>query len=94
MSHTPGPWSYLMRDNYARIFLHNHPDKQNLYGSDNLAGYCGEANARLIAAAPELLEALEEWANCMPVLCDDPECPDCPRVRRTRELIAKAKGEK
>jgi len=52
--HTPGPWRHEMchGTNYARIFM--FPDS-----SDSLAGYCGEDNARLVAAAPDLLEALQ-----------------------------------
>ena len=54
--HTPGPWRYesTSGSNYARIFF--SADEKD---GDNLRGYCGEANARLIAAAPELLEALQ-----------------------------------
>ena len=55
--HTPGPWRYenpSIGSNYARIFF--SADEKD---GDNLCGYCGEANARLIAASPELLEALE-----------------------------------
>lgn len=54
--HTPGPWTAFQRPkeegtNYWRITFTDR-------SSDSLVGYCGEANARLIAAAPELLEAL------------------------------------
>lgn len=54
--HTPGPWRYesTSGSNYARIFL--SADEGD---GDNLRGYCGEANARLIAAAPELLAAIQ-----------------------------------
>lgn len=59
--HTPGPWSFDGAINvaYAGYFSVGFPD-----GS----GFCvpydiGEANARLIAAAPDLLEALQVLAN-------------------------------
>jgi hypothetical protein len=55
--HTPGPWSFAMDRNHARIYLHGLGRPDAVRGSDSLCGYCGEANARLIAAAPELLEA-------------------------------------
>jgi hypothetical protein len=51
--HTPGPWRYTKHavdEDYMLVFCGSD--------GDNLRGYCGEANARLIAAAPELLEAL------------------------------------
>jgi hypothetical protein len=50
--HTPGPWKYLRTSGFD-------------YGSTAywVPGICGnvkdEANARLIAAAPDLLEALQ-----------------------------------
>lgn len=68
-AHTPGPWA-IARDPaklhwaFAQI---NGP--QNLSGNDeplvvayvqNMVDSSDEANARLIAAAPELLEALRE----------------------------------
>lgn len=44
------------------------------------------ANARLIAAAPELYEALsEQVSNCF-----DPQCQFCSRAER---ILAKARGE-
>lgn len=65
MKHTPGPWKV------NNVFLDNAPNRfivsQGKWGGRNVAD-CGEsgqgdwdineANARLIAAAPELLEAL------------------------------------
>ena len=56
--HTPGPWNYAKSD--------FNDDRYSIYHNGPIA-YCGEngcgpenalANARLIAAAPELLEAL------------------------------------
>ena len=55
--HTPGPWTYHMNENYARIYLRGSGRIYPALGGDSLQGYCGEANARLIAAAPDLLEA-------------------------------------
>ena len=50
--HTPGPWQYRMVDNYSRIYMPGITGPM-------LYGYTGEEDARLIAAAPELLAALE-----------------------------------
>ena len=57
-AHTPGPWHYrphAVDSNYMLIFCSG-----DQHEGDNLRGYCGEANARLIAAAPELLAALKD----------------------------------
>ena len=56
-AHTPGPWHYkphVADSNYMLIFC-----SSDQHEGDNLRGYCGEANARLIAAAPDLLAALK-----------------------------------
>lgn len=78
-THTPGPWSVFnprLRTNptkEARLLV-LHPDGERLIarcneGFSNSKGTLAieerEANARLIAAAPELLAALEAlFANC------------------------------
>jgi hypothetical protein len=60
MTHTEGPWYYAGPSDIGR-------DSYSIYGSGPLAytagpsdyGDAAEANARLIAASPELLEACE-----------------------------------
>jgi len=89
--HTPGPWSFAMPredGNYVKIYLHGlgRPDK--IKGEDSLAGYCGEANGRLIAAAPDLLEALDDLLAQV-----EKDAPEWLSLNQARSAIAKAKGE-
>lgn len=60
--HTPGPWARIIADGY----IVRHPQIYSDTGPVANATWLGDsrleelnANARLIAAAPELLEALE-----------------------------------
>ncbi len=87
MKHTPGPWAL-------------HEGKTAVNGADGrLVASCGflpyrnkwdsEANARLIASAPDLLEALE-------LIIFDIECLEPIKkhhLEEAYEAIAKAKGE-
>lgn len=96
-SHTPGPWSVLQheegdivildktRGTLAEIFAVNDTRDQET----------PQANARLIAAAPEILDALNMF------ITDCQDCrlsgPDWSELRSTvihaRSLIAKVKGD-
>jgi hypothetical protein len=63
-THTPGPWNYsgpcdIGRDNYS-IYAWG---PLAYSGGPSDLGDAAEANARLIAAAPELLAALKEWTS-------------------------------
>jgi hypothetical protein len=65
MTHTPGPWTADRRGshgvaNYTVIGTpeNAHAEIARVYHGDRFAN--GETNARLIAAAPDLLEALRE----------------------------------
>ena len=51
--HTPGPWKYITWHGQHGVHDAMDNDVCETFGED------AEANARLIAAAPELLEALE-----------------------------------
>ena len=82
--HTPGPWCYQLGaivDNEGYLIA----DVRSRWDD----GQDGEdyhfANARLIASAPELLQALEYIAT------GGENWKDCARVARA--AIAKAKGE-
>lgn len=89
--HTPGPWNFAKSDIDGRY---------SIYGNGPLA-YCGdtgavngdgEANARLIAAAPDLLVALKALvgeADLGEVDLDD----DRAKLEQARAAIAKATGD-
>lgn len=100
--HTPGPWTATeSRKNewmiiapdldLARI-LHNgrpHPDgKRGMHAAM-------AANARLIAAAPDLVEALKLFEDLCPrVSDDDPIAPAlADAVKQARDALAKAEGK-
>lgn len=108
-AHTPGPWRVgEKRHDYADIVIRvirnreNHPVTMTCY-----AGYTrrtGDANARLIAAAPELLAALEQalaviGSDEMRAACDMADLHGMPYRGPTvdraamRNLIAKVRGE-
>jgi hypothetical protein len=86
--HTPGPWKAsftkitdVVAGNGALI-----AKCERLNGLVNL-----QANQRLIAAAPDLLEALKRCAGALGVV--SPGGRDDPDVLAARAAIAKATGE-
>lgn len=74
--------SHLVRTEFA----HGDEDKRGLLVAEVAPGFTDRT--RLIATAPELLEALRPFANyaCSPA--DQCECHNC----RARDVIAKAEG--
>jgi hypothetical protein len=102
MSHTPGPWTIQP---VSVGFRAPHPDAEDkmILGSNKVCpgitwgfGEEGEANARLIEAAPDMLVGLEDAAAFLENVSDDllghhpGECC-CHRCNLVR-LIAKVKG--
>src|SRR5271165_5079056 len=88
--HTPGPWRWwrvLAVEGVAGgiVIADCGPSR---------SGYCDsetEANARLIAAAPDMLEALKEFVAYSECHCAEPECPPCAYCM-AEQAIEKAEG--
>lgn len=84
--HTPGPWRITAQGKHVVSV----EDGRICAAPEHMAKWNWDANARLIAAAPELLEALELIANTDPVEAAlDPQRA----VRVARAAIAKAEGQ-
>lgn len=102
--HTPGPWiiqrSRTIRPNYALICGQDWHDLANVvvrFSGDKEDDATGLANARLIAAAPETIKALEALLAMYVKLANSGDCgnwnpEDEPEVRAARHAIDKAKG--
>lgn len=95
MSHTPGAWKYNGRDAVVSDNVDDSPftDEANVkaYGGYVICESVTPFNARLIAAAPDLLAACEEvveWQDMRPGHLTAYQA-----VERVRAAIAKAKGE-
>lgn len=98
-NHTPGSWSVVEHDHV--ICVQTEAQNKTKYGASRYAAIGGfdrsdqaqlaeaRANARLIAAAPDLLEALIELADTGAEAWGE----DRPCVRWAYVAIAKATGE-
>lgn len=103
MTHTKGPWTYTNDLAKGRIITARIHDRRGERPAPiaTIGGYKdrvvnNEANARLIASAPDLLEALEamltihQW-NMEKAGYNPPVC-DCELCENAREAIQKARG--
>lgn len=99
--HTPGPWSF--DHDWRRFPTIFGADKKKVatiekdgFPAKNVRTAAQEANARLIAAAPELLEALEGICSAFTQPGNDGWFSDpvhSDEVNKARAAIAKATGE-
>ncbi len=62
--YTPGPWMQLSSNNITNAAGPDWANNAHLVAEWNEDNPCARANARLIAAAPEMLEALRNLVNC------------------------------
>lgn len=99
--HTPGPWNVTKHEDCdAAIITAGHESLAFVYIDDNdkPATEINKADARLIAAAPELLEALEQLMPLFREYCRQEKdlsltakCGNAYEVAHS--VITKAKGE-
>ena len=87
--HTPGPWTVRDERQIAPNQRGAYPFYIDEGPAHRIAGVRFEADARLIAAAPDLLAALEEAVPAMTVPGYDSE----EAIDLARDAIAKARGE-
>lgn len=91
---TPGPWTWgagyngLYGPNGSVIL--EYASYENMWLPDYMPG--AEANARLIAAAPELLEALKAIVASDMAMREEDEGNVSPELNAARAAIAKATG--
>lgn len=112
--HTPGPWSVMApfainSTDPARIALLESQESTVVDSEGNVVAYCttyhdlhedgaDKENAKLIAAAPDLLEALEDLFADYKSLADSGDAgfwklEDQDAGKRALAAIAKARGE-
>ena len=85
--HTPGPWTVILRGERGTFHVPEAQRHEADESDDGLDGYTiSKSNARLISAAPELLEALKVARNNLQFLPPDDV------VEQIDAAIAKAEG--
>ena len=86
--HTPGPWRMDHDGSNWMVVTDDYPEMVDVWGFNGMPAVEVVANVRLIAAAPDLLEALEALtANYA-----DVEPGGSKNVDKARAAIAKARG--
>lgn len=96
MKHTPGPWRTEVIGQTLRVTETAAEGKFH----DDIAvlGDCRnelhQANARLIAAAPELLDACQAALACPALNMEDIEIADTRVIEKLMHAIGKAREEK
>jgi hypothetical protein len=96
--HTSGPWTIECGKNYSNEIVGKSKTGKDWVLARTTAAKVGrdqeEANAYLIAAAPDLLEALKEIKNLIEQIYGDgiTESNATPELLKARAAIAKAEG--
>ena len=93
---TPGPWEFIKHGDaaYVRIYIGKAglPVSATGHAEFSVQPFCrhseAQANARLIAAAPELYDALRNLEKYVASVWVLPECPD--EIVQARAALAKA----
>lgn len=92
--HTPGPWHIGLRQPSSDKFIYGSNggevadcNMESNFPEENLA------NARLIAAAPELLEALRDALGSLIEARDEHDFNSACTIKIAQDAIAKAEGE-
>ncbi|HEY8343348.1 MAG TPA: hypothetical protein VIK75_10220 [Calditerricola sp.] len=100
--HTPGPW-HVRYDEHCDLY-HVQSPSPPAEGPD-VASFCTLADARLIAAAPDLLEALQtllgDYRDLLQDYSEEREKDgwdaiaedDAPAIAKARAAIARATGQ-
>ena len=89
MKHTPGPWNYD-RSGYS-LYVNSGRELVTALSMDGKRLETSEANARLIAAAPDMLNALMDFVS---YFGHDNDNGLDEMLTNARAAIAKATGEK
>lgn len=87
--HTPGPWKQCIFNGIEQTTIQATDKSLVAAASYRQGDKSWSANARLIAAAPELLEALKHCADWMAAVTLS---EDTPVLMQARAAIAKAEG--
>ena len=91
-THTPGPWVAMGKAVYTES---DNPTREILWGGHNTRSASDEekkANARLIAAAPELLEQCKLFEKCLTHLINSGDSGADLERDKLREVLAKVEG--
>jgi len=91
-THTPGPWEAIQGDLTGNWWVENVELDRAITAPSKLLT---PANARLIAAAPELLAALKDLlarAYALPVDTTEVGLKNCAALCAARAVIAKVEG--
>lgn len=103
-AHTPGPWHLVLSNNATPFVMHEHGDDRTdiqdlasiicIMPAEITRSYNSFANARLIAAAPELLQVLKDIEAMLNAGLDASIVMDenSPMRDAMRDAIRKAEG--
>jgi hypothetical protein len=95
-THTPGPWAITREDHAHAIVSEEFVIADVFTFQPDCAGVRtdaeGEANARLIASAPDLLDALQAVVNDLEMWPGEKNPEFFESMKAARTALAKAKG--
>jgi hypothetical protein len=90
MNHTPGPWHFIKDRNKRTIYREGHM-------SPRIGFAHNDENARLIAAAPDLLQTLGDLVHVIEDRINTKQILNTPTLEEilldSKKVIAKAEGK-